>query len=165
MPPSLPPPPWPILCLLCEQCCSRRCGCLWLVLCLPDHGPPNTALQGAVFLPASQPASWLLPRPQCLWTERMYSPLQSSLMCSAVSLSVLMSCCGPGSTACRFRDSVLRQMRGLLLLVTLLWVFESSCFSICVLPCSPHSCSTCILQGSSLEYALVRTRVWRTHKT
>lgn len=160
MPPSLPPPPWPILCLLCEQCRSRRCGCLWLVLFARSR-PSNTALQGAVFLSASQPASWLLPRPQCLWTERMYSPLQSSLMCSAVSLSVLMSCCGPGSTACRFRDAVLRQMRGLLLLVTLLWVVESSVFldmHTTVLPTlvlhvlSPKQCSwVCSCEDKGVE--------------
>jgi hypothetical protein len=41
---------------------------------------------------------------------------------------------------------------------------DTGCFSIRLLPCSTLSCSECILKGRSLEYVLVRMRVWRMHK-
>lgn len=66
------------------------------------------------------------------------------------SLSVLMRCCVPDNTACGYRDAVLMPMRGLLLLVTLLCVVESS-DSVCSvsplcwtgIPWSPKATALC----------------------
>lgn len=41
---------------------------------------------------------------------------------------------------------------------------DNAYFPTCILPCFTLLCSEDILCGCSLEYALVRTRVWRMHK-